>query len=400
MTTCSPVSHALTAGGLRSGDQAPEAVPGSEPIRFLDLQSMNAEVWPEISERWQTLFTSGEFIGGRAVEEFERSWAAYCGVRHAVGVGNGTDALVLSLRALGLKHDDEVIVPANTFVATAEAVVLAGASPRFADVCPDTLLLTPESVRAALTPRSRVLVVVQLYGQVADMDALAEVADEAGLFIVEDAAQAHGARWRDGRAGSFGLAGCFSFYPGKNLGAAGDAGAVVTDDDALADRLRVLRDHGRTGSHHAHIEVGTNSRLDALQAVVLSAKLRRLDAWNASRRQLMARYRENLDGSAARLLSVAAPVTPAHHLGVVRVPRRADVRAGLAERGIATGIHYPTPCHLSPAFTDYFDRPLPVAEAAAEEILSLPLSPHLSTADVDRVSEALLDLLHGLESKR
>ena len=233
------------------------------PIQFLDLQSMNAEVWPEVSAKWQTLFASGGFIGGDVVEEFERSWARYCGTRHAIGVGNGTDALALTLRALGLKRDDEVILPANTFVATAEAVVLAGATPRFADVCPDTLLLTPENVRAALTPRSRVLVVVQLYGHVADMDALTAFAAEAGLLIVEDAAQAHGARWRDGRAGSFGVAGCFSFYPGKNLGAAGDAGAVVTDDDALAERLRVLRDHGRSGSHHAHIEVGTNSRLDA-----------------------------------------------------------------------------------------------------------------------------------------
>ena len=400
MTVCSAVSPTEAAGGRRSVGQRPEAIAGSEPVGFLDLQSMNAEVWPEVSEQWQTLFTSGEFIGGRAVEEFERSWARYCGVRHAVGVGNGTDALILTLRALGLTRDDEVIVPANTFVATAEAVVLAGATPHFADVCPDTLLLTPEGVRAALTARSRVLVVVQLYGQVADMDALAAVAAEAGLLIVEDAAQAHGARWRDRCAGSFGVAGCFSFYPGKNLGAAGDAGAVVTDDDALADRLRVLRDHGRTGSHHAHVEVGTNSRLDAIQAVVLAAKLRRLDDWNASRRQLMARYRENLDGSAARLLSVASPVTAAHHLAVVRVPHRTEVRAGLAERGIATGIHYPTPCHLSPAFTNYFDCPLPVAEAAAEEILSLPLSPHLSFADVDRVSEALLDLLHGLHTNR
>ncbi len=370
--------------------------PGPEPVKFLDLPSMNAEVWPEISARWESLFASADFIGGPAVEEFERDWARYCGVRHAVGVGNGTDALVLALRAMGLEPGDEVIVPANTFVATAEAVVLAGGTPRFADVCADTLLITPETVRAALTPRSRVLVVVQLYGQVADMDALASLAQEAGLVIVEDAAQAHGARWRDGIAGSFGLAGCFSFYPGKNLGAAGDAGAVVTDDDVLAERLRILRDHGRSGSHHAHVEVGTNSRLDAIQAVVLSAKLRRLDDWNAARRHLMARYRQNLDGSAARLLTVAPEVTAAHHLAIVRVPHRTEVRAALAEHGVATGIHYPTPCHVSPAYSAYFDGPLPVAEAAADQLLSLPLAPHLSLAEVDRVSKALLDVLSQL----
>jgi dTDP-4-amino-4,6-dideoxygalactose transaminase len=228
------------------------------------------------------------------------------------------------------------------------------------------------------------------------MDALMSTAAREGLLVVEDAAQAHGARWREEPAGSFGLAGCFSFYPGKNLGAAGDAGAVVTSDGALAERVRSLRDHGRSGSHHVHRHVGTNSRLDAMQAVVLQAKLARLDTWNAHRRAGMARYRANLSGSAVRLIDVAQDALPACHLGVVRVARRDEVRAALQQRGIGTGIHYPVPCHRCPAFAGYARQPLPVVEAAAGELLSLPLHPHLALADVDHVSEVLLDVMASL----
>jgi dTDP-4-amino-4,6-dideoxygalactose transaminase len=241
--------------------------------------------------------------------------------------------------------------------------------------------------------------VVHLYGQVPDMDGLTAVATEAGLYVIEDAAQAHGARWRDRRAGSFGVAGCFSFYPGKNLGAAGDGGAVVTDDPELAEHIRVLRNHGRSGgSHHAHTEVGTNSRLDAMQAVVLSAKLPRLDGWNEARRTLMTLYRDGLADTSARLVEVATGATAVHHLAVVRVPHRPIVQAALAARGIATGIHYPVPCHQCPAFVEYAREPLPVAEAAADEILSLPLSPHMTAAQVSLVCAVLREVLAAVES--
>ncbi len=228
-------------------------------IPFLDLAAMTREVRGTVQQAWGRLLGSGRFIGGEAVEEFEEAWASYCTTPYAVGVANGTDALQLTLIALGIGPGDEVILPGNTFVATAEAVILAGAVPRFADVSPDTLLLTSELLQAAVTPRTKAVIIVHLYGQMPDMDSLCEVADKAGISVVEDAAQAHGATWQGRRAGSIGIAGCFSFYPGKNLGAFGDAGAVVTADAGLADRIRVLRDHGRAiGTHYQHDRVGTN----------------------------------------------------------------------------------------------------------------------------------------------
>jgi dTDP-4-amino-4,6-dideoxygalactose transaminase len=359
---------------------------------------MTREARAHIGRGWQQVLASSRFIGGEAVERFEADWAAYCGRPHAVGVANGTDALQLTLTALGIGPGDEVIVPANTFVATAEAVVAAGATPRFADVSPDTLLLTAPDLEAAITPRARAVVVVHLYGQLPDMDALGEAAARAGLALIEDAAQAHGATWRGRRAGSFGSAGCFSFYPGKNLGAFGDAGAVVTADPALADRLRVLRDHGRaTGSHYRHELVGSNSRLDALQAVVLSAKLPRLQAWNEARRSVAARYH------AAFAFGPAWPVREepgscgAYHLAVVRVPARERVQERLAAAGVQTQVHYPIPCHLQAPYERYAAGPLPVSERAAAEVLSLPMFPHLTAGQVSRVCEAVHEVLAGGE---
>jgi dTDP-4-amino-4,6-dideoxygalactose transaminase len=283
-----------------------------------------------------------------------------------------------------------VVLPANTFVATAEAVVLAGATPRFADVDPDTLLISAQTLKAAVTSSTRAVIVVHLFGQMADMDQIQMVADELEIEVIEDAAQAQGARWRGRPAGSFGRAGCFSFYPGKNLGAFGDAGAVVTSDDSLALSLRSLRDHGRQqGGHYDHIAVGTNSRLDSLQAVVLSAKLKRLDGWNAARRLVMSRYREMLDPTLVRLVSVVDDAEPVHHLAVAQIDHRDAARKKLADLGIATGIHYPTPCHLSDPYAGAARTPLPVVEAAASRIVSLPMYPHLAMHDVDRVCETL-----------
>jgi dTDP-4-amino-4,6-dideoxygalactose transaminase len=359
-------------------------------VPFTDLAAMTREVRADIEAGWARVLRSGRFIGGEAVEEFEQAWAAYCGVPHAVGVANGTDALRLALSALGIGAGDEVIVPANTFVATAEAVVLAGATPRFADVSPGTLLLTPEQLEAAVTDRTRAVIVVHLYGQMPDMDALCQAAARVGLAVIEDAAQAHGATWRGLAAGSIGAIGCFSFYPAKNLGAFGDAGAVVTADADLARRISCLRDHGRAeSSHYRHELVGTNSRLDALQAVVLTAKLARLDDWTQARRRAVAGYRAALAGSAARMVEELPGSQGVYHLAVVRVPGRERVERRLAAMGIQTGIHYPVPCHRQAPYLSFADGRLPSAEEAAAEILSLPIFPHISDGQVARVCEAV-----------
>jgi dTDP-4-amino-4,6-dideoxygalactose transaminase len=367
-------------------------------VPFIDLAAMTREVRAAIDEGWARLLESSRFIGGQAVEEFEQEWASYCGVGHAIGVANGTDALQLALTASGIGPGDEVIVPSNTFVASAEAVVLAGATPRFADVSPRTMLLTADDLEAAITSRTRAVIVVHLYGQMPDMDALRRTADRAGIWLIEDAAQAHGATWRGKRAGSIGQAGCFSFYPGKNLGAFGDAGAIVTRDAELAKRIRSLRDHGRAlGSHYRHDLIGMNSRLDALQAVVLTAKLRRLDAWNEARRSIVARYRAAFRSGPVRMVEDEPGASGVYHLAVARVPDRARVQQQLTAMGIETGIHYPIPAHRQVPYLHFADRPLPVSEVAADEVLSLPLFPHMRPDQVDRVCDALSEVVMSQE---
>jgi dTDP-4-amino-4,6-dideoxygalactose transaminase len=374
--------------------RATSAMAPSGPVPFTDLRAMAEEIRPELEQVWARLLDQAAFIGGEAVERFESEWADYCGADTAVGVANGTDALWLTLAGLGIGPGDEVIVPANTFIATAEAVLLAGAIPRFADVDPDTLLLSGPTLEAALSERTAAVLVVHLYGQTPDMDAIAAVANRRGLAIIEDAAQAHGATWADRRAGSFGVAGAFSFYPGKNLGAFGDAGAVVTSDLALADRIRSLRNHGRAlDSHHRHIAVGTNSRLDSLQAAVLSAKLARLDAWSEARRELMATYRHALAQSPLHLVREAPSARGVYHLAVGRVSHRDQLRADLASAGIETGVHYPIPCHQQEPYQRFATEPLPVAEQAAKEIISLPLYPHMTHQQVGQVCQTLHRLL-------
>jgi dTDP-4-amino-4,6-dideoxygalactose transaminase len=270
-----------------------------------------------------------------------------------------------------------------------EGIVLAGATPRFADVDPRTLLLTPETLAAAITDRTTAVVVVHLYGQTVDVDAVGRVADAAGLAVIEDAAQAHGARYRGGRVGARGRAGCFSFYPGKNLGALGDGGAVVSDDPALVSRIRRLADHGRSEiDRYAHVVAGRNSRLDTLQAAVLLAKLPGLDEANLARRALVQRYRAGLPSWCVPV-AVHPTAQSVHHLAVVQVPDRTAAIRALDDAGIGWGIHYPVPVHHQPAFARYAGERLPVAETAAERILSLPLFPTLTDDDVDRVCEAL-----------
>lgn len=363
-------------------------------VPFTDLAAMAQEVWPSVEPDYMACLLNADFVGGPPVETFERDWAAFCGASHGVGVGNGTDAIELSLTALGIGAGDEVIVPANTFIGTAAAVVRAGARPRFADVSDETLLMTPATMAAAATPKTRAVIVVHLYGQVADMDGLAVAAAEHGLVMIEDAAQAHGATWAGRRAGSFGTAACFSFYPGKNLGAFGDAGAVVTSDPDLADQVRALANHGRmSGSaHYEHVYVGRNSRMDALQAIALSGKLARITAWNDRRQQLAARYREQLIGTPVRLAATDPRAGHVYHLLVARVADRDRVQAELSDRGIQTGVHYPVPCHQQPPLRRFAGRPMPVAEQAAAEILSLPIFPHMTPDQVDVVCDALADV--------
>ena len=338
------------------------------------------------------MLAHGRYVGGPEVAAFEREFAAYCGAGQAVGVANGTDALELILRGLGVGPGDEVIIPTNTFVATAEAVCAAGAIPRFVDVDPDTLLLDPDAVADAVGPRTAAIIAVHLFGAVAPMEPLRALADRHGLALVEDAAQAHGARYDGRRTGGLGHAAAFSFYPGKNLGALGDGGAVVTDDTALADRVRELADHGRRrGDRDHHDQIGRNSRLDTLQAALLSVRLGTLDAENAARRRVLAYYREHLPATCVPV-AVDPRVEPVGHLAVVRTERRRALTEAFTAAGVGWGVHYPVPCHLQPAFTGLpgpAGRQLPVAERAAERIVSLPCSPTLGEDGIERVCDVI-----------
>jgi dTDP-4-amino-4,6-dideoxygalactose transaminase len=306
-------------------------------------------------------------------------------------VASGTAALELCLRALRIGGGDEVIVPTNSFIATAAAVAAVGAEPIFVDVDPGTLLINADAVEASLSPRTAAVIVVHLYGQVADIEPIARVAAKAGVACIEDAAQAHGATWKGRPVGGLVDAGCFSFYPSKNLGAFGDAGAVTTNDPALADRVRSLSNHGRIpGRPEIHASLGGNDRLDALQAAILSVKLARLDDWVAKRRRVAAWYRERLCRVPVVQPEQVARTEPAHSLAVVQVEDRDRVRMELSRAGIATGIHYPVPCHRQPAFASRASRLLPISERAAGRVLSLPMFPHLTEAMVDRVVEAIV----------
>jgi dTDP-4-amino-4,6-dideoxygalactose transaminase len=359
-----------------------------DSVPFLDLASVNGALQSDYELAWKTVLHHGRFVGGPEVELFEASFAAYCETTACVGVANGTDALELILAGLGVGPGDQVIVPTNTFVATAEAVCAVGARPRFVDVLPDTLLIDPEAVAAAAGPDTVAVIAVHLFGQMADLDALLPVARRYGLAVIEDAAQAHGARLRGRRAGSVGAAASFSFYPGKNLGGLGDGGAVVTRDTDLAARIRQRADHGRAAAaRHHHDQRGRNSRLDTLQAAMLSVKLAGLDKANLARGRAMDRYRRQLPPW-FRPVTTHPAAESVYHLAVVRVEDRAGVTAQLDRNGIGWGVHYPIPCHWQPAYQEFAES-LPIAERAAEQILSLPMSPTLTDVQVDRVCEVL-----------
>lgn len=360
-------------------------------VPFLDLAAQSAEIADEVLPEWQDQLGTGYFIGGPQVVSFETEFADYIGVPHVIGVSNGTDALELAFRASGVGPGDEVIMPANTFIATAEAVSRIGAVPVFVDVDDDHLLIDPHCVEPAITERTRALVPVHLYGQTAPVEALIPIADRHGLTIVEDAAQAQGASGPAGRAGAIASVSATSFYPGKNLGAAGDAGAVMTKDPELASAVRNLGAHG-SSKKYLHDRIGMNARLDAIQATVLRAKLRRLERWNEARRAAAQRYQLLLaDTAGVRLPLTRAGNVDVWHLYVVQVEDREQVITDLTAAGIATGIHYPTIVPLTEAYASlgYRSGQFPVAERAATRILSLPMFPHLSVEQQQRTAEAL-----------
>jgi dTDP-4-amino-4,6-dideoxygalactose transaminase len=363
----------------------------TQKISFLDIASQQAEIAAEVLPAWKAQFASAGFIGGPEVTAFEEEYAEYIGVGHVVGVSNGTDALELAFRAVGVGAGDEVIMPANTFIATAEAASRIGAVPVFVDVDPDYLLIDPEAVEAAITPRTRVIAPVHLYGQTAPVERILPIAEAHGIAVVEDAAQSQGASSVAGRAGALGRVAGTSFYPGKNLGAAGDAGAVLTNNPDIAAFVRDVAAHG-SSVKYVHDHIGMNARLDAVQAPVLRAKLRRLDAWNAARRTAADRYRELL----ADVEGVRAPVIRAGnedvwHLYVVQVDDRVRVMAKMTAAGVGVAIHYPTPVHLTGAYASlgYRRGQFPVSEASADRVLSLPMFPHLTAEQQERVVAVL-----------
>jgi dTDP-4-amino-4,6-dideoxygalactose transaminase len=358
------------------------------PVPFLDLGAVNGALREEFRRSYAAVLEHGKYINGPEVAAFEAEFADYCQARACVGVGNGTDALELILAGLGIGPGDEVIVPANTFIATAEAVLYVGARPRFVDVLPDTLLIDPDAAEAAVNEHTAAIIGVHLFGQMVDVDRVLEVTRRHDLAFIEDAAQAHGARFSGQRAGSVGAAAGFSFYPGKNLGALGDGGAVVTQDQALADKIRRLADHGRSASSRFHHDLrGRNSRLDSIQGAALSAKLRGLDAANGGRVRAWEQYVEELPAS-VRPVARHPKAEAVYHLAVVQVADRDRVCAALTEAEIGWGLHYKTPCHLDAAYGE-FRESLPVVEAAADRILSLPMSPNLTQRQVSRVCEVL-----------
>jgi dTDP-4-amino-4,6-dideoxygalactose transaminase len=364
-------------------------------VLFNDLRPQYATLQAEIDAAIAGVLARGWFILGPELDAFESEFATYCGVQHAVGVGSGTEALHLALWACGIGRGDEVITVAHTAVPTINAISLRGAKPVFVDIDPTTYTMDPEAADAAVTPRTRALLPVHLYGHPADMNPLQEIARRHGLRLIEDAAQAHGAEYRGTRTGGLGDLAAFSFYPTKNLGAYGDGGMVVTNSLELAARVKLLRNYGQTDRYHHEIE-GVNSRLDELQAAIMRVKLRHLEGATEARRERAERYRAGLDRVRP---AVEAPwARHVYHLYVVRVPQRPVVQQALTDVGIGTLVHYPVPAHLQPAYTSLGVKrgSLPVTERAADEVLSLPLYPELPLAQVDEVAATLEKTVHSL----
>jgi len=363
-------------------------------IPFIDMKARHAPLREEYLRVIGEVIDHGAFAGGPFVERFEQAFAAYCGARHAVGVGSGTEALWLALIAMGIGPGDEVVTVPTTFVATVEAICLTGARPVFVDIDERTYTMDPVAFAGAITPRTKAVIPVHMFGHVADMDPVVNIAARNGLRVIEDAAQAHGAEYKGRRAGALGDAGCFSFYPSKNLGAFGEGGAVVTQNDELAQKIRMLRDHGQSAKNR-HTLVGWNSRLDGIQAAVLDVKLRHLEDENRTRRQLAFHYNRELEG----LPGVITPLEAAggrhvYHVYPIRVRDRWNLLEALDARGIGFGVHYPVPIHLQPAYRILGYKPgdFPIAEQCAGEFVSLPMYPELTPSQATYVANVVREV--------
>jgi dTDP-4-amino-4,6-dideoxygalactose transaminase len=359
-------------------------------IPLVDLVAQYASIRESVDDAMRRVVESAQFIQGEDVKLLEKEFAAYCGAAHAVGVSSGTEALYLALLACGIGPGDEVITTPFTFIATAEAISQTGALPVFVDIDPSTLNMDPAELEAAVTEATKAILPVHLYGRPANMDPIMAVARKHGLKVIEDAAQAHGARYNGRRIGSIADIACFSFYPGKNLGAFGDAGMVVSNDESLGERVRLLRDHGRNDKYR-HLMVGVNGRLDTLQAAVIRVKLRHLDDWNARRRAIARIYDHLFRNCDLQVPVVSDDVEPVYHIYALRLDDREKVQGDLKRQGISTGVHYPIPLHLQPAYRGlgYERGDFPESEQAAAQVLSLPMYPELTDEQVERISKAV-----------
>ncbi|MDO8521792.1 MAG: DegT/DnrJ/EryC1/StrS family aminotransferase [bacterium] len=359
-------------------------------VPFFDLKRQYAQLKGELIPAIKSVMEKTAFSGGEFTSLFEKEFAAYCGVQYARGLNSGTSALHLALLALGIGPGDEVIVPSHTFIASAWGISYVGAKPVFVDCLPDTWEIDPKAVEDAITKKTRAIICVHLYGVPSDLGALKKIAKKRNLFIIEDCAQAHGALYKNVKVGGIGDIGCFSFYPSKNLGAFGEAGAIVTNDKALAERVGKLRSHGEK-EKYSHEMVGYNMRMDGIQAAVLSVKLRYLDAWNKRKAQIAKKYRDGTTNPAVTLQVIPRDVTPAYHLFVVTTPNRQKFIEHLKSRGIDTALHYPVPCHLQKAYASlrYKRGGLLNTEYIADHCVSLPLFPEMTDREVNQVIQAV-----------
>ncbi len=364
-----------------------------QPIPYLDLEAQYNGIRAEVLTALEEICKSGRFAQGPATSDFEAKFAVYCGIDHCVSLNSGTSALHIALRCLDIGPGDEVITVGMTFIGTAWAISYVGAKPVFVDIDPARRTMCPSKLQAAITPRTKAIIPVHLYGMPAEMDRIQSIADRHRLPVIEDAAQAHGASYRGNRVGQFGQIACFSFYPSKNLGAYGEGGALITNDASIAQRARSLRDHAQS-QRYLHDEIGYNYRMDSFQAAVLAIKLKRLDAWNAARADAAAYYTELLKDSPYKLPTHFADSECVWHCYVIEAPERDRVREGLNDAGIETGVHYPVPVHLQKAYAHLGYKPgdLPVTEKLCHHCLSLPIYPELSKEKIFTVASILLDL--------
>lgn len=359
-------------------------------VKFLDMRPMHDKIKNEIMQAIERVYDSNWYILGKEVEKFEEEFATYCGTKYCIGVGNGLEALHLILRGYGIGEGDEVIVPSNTYIATALAVSYAGATPVFVEPDNKTYNIDPTLIESAITDKTKAIMAVHLYGQPCDMDSINEIARKHNLKVIEDNAQSQGATYKGKKTGSLGDAAGISFYPGKNLGALGDAGAITTNDEDLANKIRTLRNYGSNKKYFNEYK-GFNSRLDEMQAAVLRVKLRYLDEWNAYRKEVASNYLNKINNKNIILPYVHKDINPVWHQFIIRTNNREDLQKYLEEQGISTMIHYPVPIHKQEAYKEYSDMigKLPIAESIADEILSLPIYPEMSKFDIDKVIESI-----------